>query len=142
MITLDQAKIDAPDFPRSQEWWTRFLPDWVTGTVQPDGTVTIEPRAEVVRYTRGRGIWWEAAPTKAQRANVRRCRELAIMRWLYQLSPLEPAIVEDRGERCQCWRRPVRLHNGHCCFAGQPARICHSMPEDMRQPSSGAALTL
>lgn len=97
MITIDQAKIAAPDFPRSQEWWARFLPIWVTGTVNADGTVTIEPRSEVIRFTPGRGMWWELAPTKAQAANVRRCRELAIMRWLHNLPPLEPAIVEDRA---------------------------------------------
>ena len=30
MITLDQARIDAPEFPRSPEWWAMFLPDWIT----------------------------------------------------------------------------------------------------------------
>jgi hypothetical protein len=122
MITIDQGKIDAPDFPRSQEWWTRFLPGWVTGAVQPDGTVTIEPSGEA-----------QPGQDRRRAADVRRRRELALMAWLQRLPQLEPAIVEDAGERCQCWRYPVRLHDGHCCFTGSPARICHSMPEDMRR---------
>lgn len=129
MITIDQSRISAPDFPRSQEWWDRFLPGWVTGTVHPDGTLTIEPDSEAPP---GQG--------RRQAAAVRRRRELAIMRWLQRLPQLEPAIVEDAGERCQCWRQPARLHNGHCCFTGSPARICHRMPEDMRAAGTGMGL--
>ena len=134
MITIDQAKIAAPDFPRGQEWWTRFLPNWVTGTVQPDGTVTIEPGGMEARYSPARGLHYEPAASKQRAAYLRRSHERGVLRWLYRLPQLEPAIVEDAGERCQCWRQPARLHNGHCCFMAQPARICHSMPEDMRQP--------
>ena len=42
MITIDQARIDAPHFPRDQRWWDTFGPVWVTATVREDGTVTLE----------------------------------------------------------------------------------------------------
>ena len=137
MITIDQAKINAPGFPRSQEWWTRFLPSWVTGTVNPDGTVTIEPSDQVTRYSPDRGLYCEPAPDKRAAATIRRHREQGIFKWLYRLPQLEPAIVEDACEPCKCWRYPAALHSGHCCFDGaKPARICHSMPADMRGPAT------
>lgn len=33
------------------------------------------------------------------------------------------------AKACACWHRPVRLHDGHCCFAD--ASICHPVPEDL-----------
>lgn len=42
MITIDQSKIDAPNFPRSAEWWDRFLPFWITASVRPDNTVVLD----------------------------------------------------------------------------------------------------
>lgn len=29
-ITIDQSKIEAPDFPRPVDWWRHFLPIWFT----------------------------------------------------------------------------------------------------------------
>ncbi len=122
MITLDQSRIAAPAFPRDAHWWDRFLPSYITGTVHDDGTITLD-------------VTGVAHPSQLPKpaALVRRSQEQAFLRWLYNLPQLEPAIVEDSGEPCQCWRQPARLHNGHCCFDGsKPVRICHRMPVDMR----------
>ena len=51
MIAIDQARIDAPDYPRSQEWWTGFVPVWVKATVHNDGTVTLEPSGDKYDYS-------------------------------------------------------------------------------------------
>ena len=51
MITIDQRLIDAPDFPRDQAWWTRFVPEWATATVRADGMVVIDPDAAVNRVS-------------------------------------------------------------------------------------------
>lgn len=42
MITLDQTRIDAPDFPRGQDWWDYFLPVWIAATLDGD-LVRLEP---------------------------------------------------------------------------------------------------
>ena len=125
MLTIDQARIDAPEFPRSAEWWRRFVPEWADVTVYGDGTVTIGAVTEALP-PRG--------PDRVAAARRNRNREEAIVRWLLRLPQLEPAIVEEAGERCPCWRQPARLHSGHCCFTD--ARVCHSMPEDMRKRAS------
>ena len=48
-VLIDQGRIDAPDFPRDQAWWTRFAPGWATATVRDDGTVTIDADARISR---------------------------------------------------------------------------------------------
>ena len=123
MITLDQARIDAPNFPRSAEWWARFLPSYIVATFREGSLVDLD-------------VTGEAHPSQGPRppALVRRNQEMAFLRWLHNLPQLEAAIVEDAGERCQCWRQPAALHNGHCCF--MQARVCHSKPEDMREVSA------
>ena len=122
MMTIDQRKIAAPDFPRSAEWWTRFLPSYITGTLHAGDVITLD-------------VTGVAHPSQGPRpaALVRRNQELAFLRWLHGLPQLEAGILEDAGERCQCWRQPARLHNGHCCFTASPVHICHSMPQDMRK---------
>jgi hypothetical protein len=126
MLTLDQAKIGAPAFPRTQAWWDRFLPSFMTADVREDGTVVID-------------VTGQAHPSQGLRhpAEVRRNQELALLRWLHNLPQLEPAIIEQPGSRCQCWcwTQPARLHNGHCCFTR--ASICHAMPGHMRQAPAG-----
>ena len=119
MIVLDQARIDAPDFPRSAEWWQRFLPSYITAAHRDGGIVVLD-------------VTGEAHPSQGRRpaALVRRNQYEAFLRWLHGLPQLEAAIVEDPGGRCQCWGQRAGLHSGHCCFMHD--RICHSMPEDMR----------
>jgi hypothetical protein len=41
-LVIDQADIEAPGFPRPQEWWDRFMPLWVAVDVQDDGTVLLD----------------------------------------------------------------------------------------------------
>jgi len=41
-LVIDQADIEAPGFPRPQEWWGRFMPFWIAVDVQDDGTVTLD----------------------------------------------------------------------------------------------------
>lgn len=126
MLTIDQSKIEAPNFPRSQEWWARFLPSYITASHRDGGIVVLD-------------VTGEAHPSQGKRpaALVRRNQEQSFLRWLHGLPQLEAAIVEDAGERCQCWRQPAALHERHCCFDGaKPTRICHAMPEDMRKPAT------
>ena len=127
MITIDQARIAAPDFPRSPEWWQRFLPDYITAAHRDGGIVVLD-------------VTGVAHPSQGPRpaALVRRNQYQGFLRWLHNLPQLEVAIVEDAGERCQCWRQSCSLHNGHCCFAQD--RICHAMPEDMRQAGNTETL--
>ena len=123
MITIDQARINAPDFPRTPEWWQRFLPGYITASHRDGGIVVLD-------------VTGEAHPSQGPRpaALVRRNQYEGFLRWLHGLPQLEAGIVEDAGERCRCWRQPVALHDRHCCFAHD--RICHAMPEDMRQPGT------
>lgn len=55
-IVIDQAKVrvdealvrrGAPPFPRSLEWWQRFLPIWITASEGVDGTLVLEPNGKV-----------------------------------------------------------------------------------------------
>lgn len=41
-LVIDQADIMAPDFPRSAEWWRRFMPQWISVDVREDGTVALD----------------------------------------------------------------------------------------------------
>jgi hypothetical protein len=41
-LTIDQADITAPDFPRGLDWWQRFMPQWITVTLADDGTVGLD----------------------------------------------------------------------------------------------------
>ena len=37
---IDQALVDAPNFPRSVQWWVGFLPMWVNLVeARPDGSI-------------------------------------------------------------------------------------------------------
>jgi hypothetical protein len=46
-LVIDQADITAPDFPRDEAWWRRFVPlNWITVEVRADGTVTLDARRE------------------------------------------------------------------------------------------------
>ena len=60
VITIDQRLIDAPDFPRDQAWWTRFVPQWATATVRDDGMVAIDADARVNRVPLAK--WIGAVP--------------------------------------------------------------------------------
>ena len=124
MIIIDQGKIDAPDFPRSLEWWRRFVPEWGHVAVTEDGG------ASLVTIT----VTGEAHPSQGRKrfSDVYRRQELCMLRWLHGLPQLEPAIVEDASQPCKCWRYPVHIHDGHCCFTGPRVRVCHRMPADMR----------
>ena len=86
-LVLDQHKINAPDFPRPQAWWDRFMPHgWTWATVQDDGLVLV-------------GVSGEAHPSQGPRppAAVRRNQESALIAWLARNPRLEVAIVEDLG---------------------------------------------
>jgi hypothetical protein len=94
-MIIDQSRINAPDFPRSQEWWRRFVPEWVTVTVRDDGTVTLEPSSLVMRYTAERGTWWEPGDLKAA---ALRHRAKSLAQWVGGLPRLSVAIVEETGQ--------------------------------------------
>lgn len=85
-VVIDQARIDAPDFPRSQEWWQAFVPStWVTAAVRDDGTVALD-------------VSGEAHPSQGPRpaAAVRRNQERALRRWITNLPRLAVAVVEPQ----------------------------------------------
>src|SRR5436305_1340383 len=111
VLVIDQAKIDAPDFPRSPEWWADFLPDWIIPEHRDGGILALD-------------VSDQAHPSQGPRppALVKRKRYLAMLSWLYGLPQIEPAIIEDSGDGCQCWRQPAALHDRHCCFMQE--RIC------------------
>lgn len=87
-IIIDQDRIDAPDFPRSQEWWQRFVPIWVTATVRDDGAVLLEASAGHV-FTR------TATGRKPLAPAVRRRRAAAMVRWIRNLPWMSAAIREE-----------------------------------------------
>lgn len=93
MIIIEQARIDAPPglYPRSQQWWRRFLPEWVRVTVRDDGTETLEPSGLTMRYAAERGVWWE--PTADQSAAACRRQDQALARWIGGIPRLAAAIV-------------------------------------------------
>lgn len=51
-LVIDQDDITAPDFPRSQDWWDRWVPLWITATVRDDGTVTLDVNGKHANGTR------------------------------------------------------------------------------------------
>jgi hypothetical protein len=89
MITIDQAKIDAPKFPRSQEWWAGFAPVWIAAAVQPDGTVTLEPSGRMYDYANDS----DEIITVPLSPAARRRQEAAMARWVGNLPRLAVAIV-------------------------------------------------
>jgi hypothetical protein len=93
MIVIDQGKIDAPDFPRGQDWWRRFTPPWVSVTVRDDGTVAMTHSGLVMRYAAKRGVWWEPDPDQSNAA--RRKRERTVANWIGHQSRLAVAIVAE-----------------------------------------------
>ncbi|MFJ4473204.1 hypothetical protein ACIP2X_37720 [Streptomyces sp. NPDC089424] len=42
-LFIDQALIQAPNFPRSLGWWQRRLPVWLDASVDDQGRVKVEP---------------------------------------------------------------------------------------------------
>ncbi len=98
-IVIDQTKIDAPAFPRSQEWWTAFVPVWVTAAIQPDSTVLLEPNG---RQMGGDGV---AVNGQLSAAGWRR-REMALVRWVHNMPRL--AVASQAAEAVGGQRWPVR----------------------------------
>lgn len=41
VFEVDQARIDAPAFPRPLSWWLRFVPMWATTSEGPGGTIRV-----------------------------------------------------------------------------------------------------
>jgi hypothetical protein len=85
-VIIDQAKIDNSlvrrgPFPRSQEWWTGFVPMWVTATVGPGGLVEL-------------AVAPPAHPSQTPGRASRRRQEEALERWVRRLPLIGPAIVE------------------------------------------------
>lgn len=87
MITIDQARIDAPHYPRSQEWWQGFVPVWVTATVRDDGTVTLEANDQ---YFDGDGKIARRRPVCG-----RRKLDEALTQWVSRLPRLSVAVIES-----------------------------------------------
>lgn len=94
MITIDQRKINAPGFPRDQEWWRRFTPEWAAVTVNGD-TVTLEPSGLAMRYTAERGVWWEPSADQSPTAYTR--REQILTKWLTRNPRLAVAVISQPG---------------------------------------------
>jgi hypothetical protein len=94
VITIDQRLIDAPAglYPRSAGWWRGFVPPWASVTVHDDGTVTLEPSGLHMRYTTGRGVWWERDDSpKSYRATER-----SLTRWVVDNPRLAVAVIESK----------------------------------------------
>lgn len=107
MITVDQRKIDnnavikgrriRGQFPRSQEWWSRFVGVGTTATVRDDGTVTLEPNGQFYDY-----VTWMSDPDhhgkdcpvaeRTMTAAQKRKAEARLAQWLPAL--LRAAIVD------------------------------------------------
>ena len=85
MITIEQARIDAPHYPRTQEWWQGFVPVWVTATVRDDNTVTLETNDQ----------YYDSDGNIAHRAPVcgRAKLDAALAQWVGRLPRLSVAIV-------------------------------------------------
>ena len=90
MITIDQSKIDAPNFPRTREWWRGFCPEWVAVTVRDDGTVTLAPSDLHMRYSTSRGVWWELDGSP----KLHRQTERSLARWITGSPRLAVAVTE------------------------------------------------
>lgn len=74
---IDQTLIDAPAFPRGQDWWTRFLPGWADATVRDDGTVVVTAgtpgqRAAIADWLTGKPQLTLAVRLPAPRVRFRR----------------------------------------------------------------------
>ena len=89
MIVIDQAKIDAPDFPRDQAWWDRFAPVWIAATVRDDGIVTLMPSGRAHVYSMPGHPVVQRELTEAQ---TKRQRD-AIWRWVTGLSRIAGAVI-------------------------------------------------
>ena len=87
-LVIDQADITAPGFPRSQEWWTRFIPQWITVEVQPAGTVTLDYNGRSVVETEPPKL--TAAQLRRGRANMVRCPTLRALARHLAPEALEP----------------------------------------------------
>jgi hypothetical protein len=75
-LVIDQGSIALPHWPRSQQWWDRFVPCWSTAAVRPDGTVAIDVNDTQPNGTR---IRLDAAVTMRRRK--------ALARWLHSALP-------------------------------------------------------
>jgi hypothetical protein len=93
MIVIEQAKINAPDFPRDLEWWRRFVPEWADVTVNEDGTVTVTGRNVHLQYTAERGSWF--GPNEKWTAADARRHERTVDSWVRRQPRLAVAIREE-----------------------------------------------
>ena len=72
MITtfeIDQTKIDAPDFPRSLEWWKRFVPPWGLVVPGPGDSVRVKVSGSSA-HGRAMGDWLRTAGTSGRLADA------------------------------------------------------------------------
>lgn len=61
-LFVDQALIQAPNFPRSQEWWQQRLPVWLDASIDDQGRVKVEPNGWCLD-----GSFEELSPAERQR---------------------------------------------------------------------------
>jgi hypothetical protein len=101
VITIDQGKIDAPHFPRDQEWWDGFVPFWITVTVRPDGTVALDANCRHAAELDGTSH--RDPVTAGLTATVRRRRRAGMARWISECAGgrlaagiVEPATAQHR----------------------------------------------
>ena len=94
MITIDQGRIDAPKFPRDQEWWQGFAPIWVKATVRDDGTVTLEPSGTQYDYSPGADPL--ATIHRELSAAERKRYGKYLAQWVGRLPRISKAIIPDR----------------------------------------------
>lgn len=95
MVVIEQAKINAPNFPRSQEWWRRFVPEWADVTVSEDGTVTVAGCNRHMHYSTERGVWW--GPAEEWTAADHRRHERVVDDWVRRQPRLAVAVRELAG---------------------------------------------
>lgn len=86
-ILIAQAKVDAPDYPRDQEWWTGFVPCWVTAEVRADGIVSLT-------YN---GRTFDGEPPKLSAVEARHGFQV-MERWLMRLKRLAVAVIGDQAD--------------------------------------------
>lgn len=87
-VRIDQRRIDAPGatYPRSQEWWQRFVPIWVDVAIEADDIVVLRTNDKSIN---GAAEIVTIPVTPAQRRRL----DQSLERWIGN-GPLAAAVIE------------------------------------------------
>lgn len=98
-LFIDQALIQAPNFPRSQEWWQQRLPVWLDASIDDQGRVKVEPNG------------WCLDGSFEQLSSSERRHELTAARsYLSQRPHFANALVGCEGDADAVQPKVVDLH--------------------------------